>query len=175
MNFHTVEAGESRIFRRVPVVFHNARYLPRLQRAGLRQRMATGPGMVSVHWAAGALGIVTGMTKNLFAVFRFRPALVLGGALWMGAFCLGPVVMLGFTTTRSAGVVALAAVAGFYVLSARTSRISWVYALSFPIAAIAVVYSMFRSTAITLVRGGVSWRGTFYSLKELREQDRKRD
>lgn len=41
----------------------------RVKGAGLRQRVATAPGMVSVHWAAGAVGIMTGMTKNLFAVF----------------------------------------------------------------------------------------------------------
>jgi hypothetical protein len=28
---------------------------------------------------------------------------------------------------------------------------------------------MARSTVLTLVRGGVVWRGTFYSLNELRE------
>jgi cellulose synthase/poly-beta-1,6-N-acetylglucosamine synthase-like glycosyltransferase len=146
----------------------------RVKRAGLRQRVATGPGMVSVHWAAGALGIVTGMTKNLFAMFRFRPERILAGALWTGIFCLGPVVMLGFALTQVAGVVALAAVAGFYVLSGRTSRISWGYALGFPIAVIAVMYSMFRSMAVTVVHGGVSWRGTFYTLKDLREHDRKK-
>ena len=41
----------------------------------------------SVHWAAGAMGIVTGMTKNMFAVFRFRIELLLGAAaLGMVAF-----------------------------------------------------------------------------------------
>ena len=39
--------------------------------AGLRQRIAFAPGMVSLHWATGAFGIVNVMTKNLFAIFRF--------------------------------------------------------------------------------------------------------
>jgi hypothetical protein len=145
----------------------------RVKRAGMRQRVAVAPRMVSVHWAAGALGIITGMTKNLFAVFRFRPVLVLGAAAGMGVFCLGPVAMLGFRGTRVAGIIALTAVAGLYGLSGRTSRILWGYAVGFPVAAAAVMYSMLWSMAVTLVRGGVNWRETFYDLAELRRQARR--
>ncbi len=140
-----------------------------VKRAGLRQRVATAPGMVSVHWAAGAGGIVAGMTKNLFAVFRFRVALVVAAAVWIAVFCLGPVAMLGIDEVRWAGVVAVGAVVGLYALSARTSGISWRYAAGFPVAAVVVVYSMFRSMVVALVQGGVTWRGTFYRLMELRE------
>ncbi|HEV2645769.1 MAG TPA: glycosyltransferase [Acidobacteriaceae bacterium] len=140
-----------------------------VKRAGLRQRVATAPGMVSVHWAAGAGGIVAGMTKNLFAVFRFRVALVVAAAVWIAVFCLGPVAMLGIDEVRWSGVVAVGAVVGLYVFSARTSGISWRYAAGFPVAAFVVVYSMFRSMVVALVQGGVTWRGTFYRLMELRE------
>jgi len=140
----------------------------RVKRAGFRQRVATAPGMVCVHWATGARGIVAGMAKNLFAVFRFRPVLLLAGALSMGLFCILPVAFLAIESTRAAGLIALAAVAGLYARLSRTSRISWLYALTFPVAAAVVVYSMLRSMAITVVAGGVEWRGTFYPLSELR-------
>jgi len=42
------------------------------------------------------------------------------------------------------------------------------------VAAVVVVYSMFRSVVVTLVRGGVTWRGTFYRLNELREHARRK-
>ena len=51
----------------------------------------------------------------------------------------------------------------------RTNGISPLYAVTFPIAATLVLYSMVRSMVVTLRRGGVDWRGTFYSLAELRE------
>jgi hypothetical protein len=40
---------------------------------------------------------------------------------------------------------------------------------AFPVAALVFVYAMVRSTVLTLLRGGVVWRGTFYPLRELRE------
>lgn len=140
----------------------------RVKIAGFRQRVATGPGLVSVHWAAGAMGIVTGMTKNLFAVFRFRLELLIGAAGSTLIFCLGPAFFLSYRATRIAGLLAWASAAGLYGLSSRTSRISPLYVLTLPIAAAVAVYSMLRSTAVTMWRGGVVWRGTFYQLKELR-------
>ncbi len=146
----------------------------RVKRSGLRQRVATAPGMVCVHWAAGAQGIVNGMTKNLFAVFHFRVALLLGAAAWIALFSIAPVALLLLSATRVQGLLSLASVAGLYALTSRTSRISWLYAASFPAAAAVVVYSMLRSLAITVFRGGVTWRGTFYPLNELRKQAGRR-
>jgi hypothetical protein len=113
------------------------------------------------------------MTKNLFAVFRFRMELLLGAAAWMVLFCIAPVAFLAIPGTRIAGLLTLVSAAGLYALSSRTSRISPVYSLTLPIAAAVVVYSMLRSMGITLFRGGVTWRGTFYPLEELREHAKR--
>jgi glycosyltransferase involved in cell wall biosynthesis len=142
----------------------------RVKRAGLRQRVAFAPGMVSVHWAPGVLGIVNGMGKNFFALFRFRPVLLLGAALWTVIFCVGPAAMLAIGSMRVPAFLALASVAGLYQISSRSSRISSGYFVLFPFAALLVVYAMVRSMVIARIRGGVTWRGTFYPLGELRSQ-----
>ncbi len=136
--------------------------------AGLRQRVAIAPGMVSLHWAAGALGVVNVMTKNLFAVFRFRIEHVMFACAGLGTLCLGPVVFLFFPQTMVPAIIALTALWVLYVLSARHSRISPWYALLFPAGAALFLYSLLRSVWITLQAGGVTWRGTFYPLSELR-------
>lgn len=140
---------------------------------GLRQRVATAPGMVSVHWAAGALGIVTGMTKNLFAVFRFRPAMLLAGAVGMVALCVAPIGFLAMRLTRIPELITLGSIFGLYVLSGRSSKISPLYAVSFPVGAVVVAYSMLRSMAAAMLGGGVTWRGTFYPLDELRSHAKR--
>jgi glycosyltransferase involved in cell wall biosynthesis len=141
----------------------------RVKEAGLRQRVAIGPGMVSVHWAAGAWGIVHGLTKNMFAVFGFRPERLLAGAIGTVLFCVVPLGMLAVRGMRLPGMIVFASAFGLYDLSSRASRISPWYAALEPLAASLVVYSMLRSMCLTVWRGGVMWRGTFYSLAALRE------
>lgn len=141
----------------------------RVKLAGLRQRVAIAPGMVSLHWAPGALGVIHVMTKNLFAVFRFRIALVLAACAGFALLCLGPFVFLGFQQTRLPAVLALGAVAILYILSARHSKISPWYVFLFPAGAAMFLYSLLRSALTTLRAGGVTWRGTFYPLGDLRK------
>jgi hypothetical protein len=141
----------------------------RVKEAGLRQRVATAPGLVSLHWAAGLFGILNGMTKNIFAVFRFRPGWLVMAVAGMALGCLAPVGFLAFGATRMAGIVALGSVVGLYILSSRTSRISPGYAVLFPVSGALVAYSMLRSMLITVRDGGVTWRGTWYPLAKLRE------
>jgi glycosyltransferase involved in cell wall biosynthesis len=136
--------------------------------ANLRQRVAIAPEMVTLHWAAGAMGIVNVMTKNLFAIFRFRISLVLLTCLWLALFCLGPVIFLALPMTRTAAVLTLISIAVLYVLSSRHSKISPWYAALFPAGAAMFLYSLLRSTLTTRRDGGVTWRGTFYPLSELR-------
>ena len=145
----------------------------RVKQAGLRQRVATAPEMVCVHWAAGVFGILNGMTKNIFAVFRFRPVLLVAAVAGMVLGCLAPVGFLALPATRLAGLLACASVAGLYALSGRTSRISPWYAALFPVAAVLVVYSMLRSMLMTVLRGGVTWRGTWYPLADLLDYTRR--
>jgi hypothetical protein len=78
--------------------------------------------------------------------------------------------MLTVRGARIPGLLAWAAATGLYAISSRVSRLPLWCALFFPIAAALVVYAMARSTVVTLFRGGVIWRGTFYSLEELRGQ-----
>jgi GT2 family glycosyltransferase len=141
----------------------------RVKQVGLRQRVAIAPGMVTLHWAAGAMGVVNVMTKNLFAIFRFRAPLVLLTCIWLILVCLGPVVFLALPEARIPAILTIAAIAILYALSSRHSRISPWYSTLFPAGATLFLYSLLRSVATTLKAGGVTWRGTFYPLAELRK------
>jgi len=48
-------------------------------------------------------------------------------------------------------------------------EVELVFALAFPAGALMFLYSLIRSTLTTLRAGGVTWRGTFYPLSELRK------
>ena len=141
----------------------------RIKRAGLAQRVAFGRGLVSLHWAAGVGGLVRVMTKNLWAAFRFYIWLAMIGGLWLLAFCVAPAIGLFFAPTRVPAILTLAAVAYGYRLLGRHSGISTWTVLFFPFSALVFVFALLRSMLITLQQGGITWRGTFYSLAELRK------
>jgi glycosyltransferase involved in cell wall biosynthesis len=142
----------------------------RVKLLGLRQRVAVSPGLVRVHWAPGAMGVVGVMTKNLFAVFFFRVSFLLIACGWLALFYLAPVAFLAWPPTRIPAIVTIAAIAWLYRLAGRLSGISAWYFVLFPVSAGLFIYTLLRSMFITLKQGGVTWRGTFYPLNELRQK-----
>jgi glycosyltransferase involved in cell wall biosynthesis len=142
----------------------------RIKRARLRQRIATGPDLVSVHWASGVSGILNGLMKNLFAIFRYHPIVALLSCVWFTLFCIAPVAFLALPQTRTPAILTFTSVAFLYILSSRQSKVSPWYAVLFPISATLIVYSIVRSMLTTLKNGGVTWRGTFYPLSALRRK-----
>ena len=140
-----------------------------LKHAGYRQRVVFGPGLVRVHWAEGAIGIVNGLTKNIFAVFRYRTWLVLPAILGVAALGLGPVAGLGWAATRAACLVSIAAMVLLYARLRPNTDAGVACILLMPVAVVLIVYAMLRSVVVTLAQGGVVWRGTRYPLKQLRQ------
>jgi hypothetical protein len=141
----------------------------RIKRADLAQRLCFGHGLVSLHWASGINGLVSVMTKNLWAAFRFYISLALLGCLWLLLFCVAPAVGLFYSPTRIPAILTLAAIAFAYRLLNRHSGISTWNALFYPFSALIFAFALLRSMLITLKQGGVTWRGTFYPLAELRK------
>jgi glycosyltransferase involved in cell wall biosynthesis len=149
-----------------------------IKQAGFASRVVTGRNLVRIRWAHGAWGVVTNLTKNVFAAFRFRIGLSIAGAVAIAVMCLLPFagIVLGAGWDRAwlwpslASLVALAALYWRYRRFADPNGpLTTLWLLTFPAAALLFVYAMVRSTALTLIRGGVVWRGTFYPLRELRE------
>lgn len=149
-----------------------------IKQAGFRSRVVTGRDLVRIRWAHGACGIVTNLSKNVFSAFRFRIGLVAAATAALTVMCLLPFagIVMGLVWDRAwlwPSLVSLAALAALYWRYRRLAdaggAITMLWLPAFPVATLVFVYAIVRSTVLTLVRGGVEWRGTFYSLQELRE------
>jgi glycosyltransferase involved in cell wall biosynthesis len=141
-----------------------------VKRQSYRQRVAFGRDLVRVRWVVGAAGMVRNITKNCFAVFRFRVRLTLAACAGMVAFCLGPFAALaGNWWMRGSTAVVLIMLLLVYRYYRQYTGIAAWYAVTFPLAACLVLYAILRSMILTLVRGGVVWRGTLYPLAELQK------
>jgi hypothetical protein len=139
----------------------------RVKRAGLRQRVAFGKGLVNVHWAPGALGVVGVLTKNIFSAFRFQIPLLLFACGWLLAFCVLPVVVIAPGMLLPSLLTAVSVVSLYLGLGKHSGISAWNAALA-PFAALLLIYALLRSMVTTLRQGGVVWRGTFYPLAELK-------
>jgi cellulose synthase/poly-beta-1,6-N-acetylglucosamine synthase-like glycosyltransferase len=145
----------------------------RVKYAGLRQRVAFGRDLVSVHWASGARGLIHVMTKNVFSIFNFHVSLLLLGCVWVFCFAVAPFLALPLGTAYvpglglPAGIVIVCIFAGYGLMSRRSGLSPWNAFLS-PFAAMLFIYTLLRSMLTTLRQRGVFWRGTFYPLAELR-------
>lgn len=141
-----------------------------VKRQGYRQRVAFGRDLVRVRWVVGTFGMVRNITKNFFAAFRFRVWLTLAACCGLIVFCLGPfAVLAGAWWMRGAAALTMLALIALYRYYRQYTGIAAWYALTFPLAACMVLYAILRSMLLTLVRGGVVWRGTHYPLPELRK------
>lgn len=148
----------------------------RLKHSGFASRAPLAPGMVSVHWASGAMGIVRTLTKNSYAVTGFRWYLALTIVLLTLSFHVGPFVFVWFAPglAKLGFAVALAVLFAFYAVFAGRGGVSPAYFFLHPIAGLLTAYTLLRSTVVTLATQAVDWRGTKYPLSELRRVNAQR-
>ena len=142
-----------------------------VKNSGYAQRNVYGADLISLRWAHGAMGMVNNLTKNFFAIMSFQWWRALMSAFALAFLNLMPFVgvCLAHGWARLPYAAALASIFAIYLGMSWESDVPAYYFVLHPIGATLFVYIMLRSMILTLARGGVVWRGTFYSLEELRK------
>jgi glycosyltransferase involved in cell wall biosynthesis len=141
---------------------------------GFRQRCVFGRDLLRLRWMFGVLGMVRGLTKNFFAILRFNVPFAIAAISGVLLINAGPFVGVWFAHGwgRAGYIAALTAIAVMYLGMARQSEIPPRYFFLHPIGTVLFAYTMLRSMVVTLARGGIAWRGTFYPLQELKRVGR---
>ena len=145
----------------------------KVKTAGFTSDVVGAGDLVSVRWQEGFSGLMNGLTKNAYAGLHYSPALVVTSSALLLATCVWPVFGV-FVATDKRGKMgyasALATIIGIGAIHARYGRVPPRYALTLPLSSFLLIIVMFRSMFVTEKNGGISWRGTFYSLDELRQK-----
>jgi glycosyltransferase involved in cell wall biosynthesis len=141
-----------------------------VKNAGFVQHVVFGEDLVSIRWAKGAMGVVNNLTKNFFAILSFQWWRALLSCLGLAFLNLGPFVgvWLAHGRARLPYAVALLCMFMIYVGMSLKSSVPPYYFILHPVSSALFVYIMLRSMGLTLGRGGVVWRGTFYPLEALK-------
>lgn len=137
---------------------------------GARCELVYGREVLWVAWYASVGAMIRGLEKNSYAAADYRGWLIALGALACGVFFLWPLAALAVTAGAAWGLHA-AGVVLMLALGCDQTRFTggrWWYGLLLPVGAAIFGYAVVRATFLTLRRGGIVWRGTFYSLRELR-------
>ncbi len=143
-----------------------------IKKAGLRQDVVFGRALVSLRWAVGALGVVANLEKNLFAFLQFRISLVLAVCALTFFLCVCPFlgIFLAPGWAKAGFAFAVAMIALAYTLSGRYMGSSPLLFLTCPVAALVFNFAALQSAFLALRDGAITWRGTKYSLEELRKK-----
>jgi len=142
-----------------------------VKNAGYKQRVVFGQDLISVRWAKGSLGVVDNLTKNFFAVLSFQWWRAWISSAGLAYLNLGPFlgIWLAHGWARLPFAVALFCMFSIYVGMSLKSAVPPYYFFLHPVSTALFIYVTLRSMTLTLSRGGVVWRGTFYPLEELRK------
>jgi len=142
----------------------------RLQATGARSSFLFGRGLVRVRWYGDVTGFVRGMGRSMVADFDYSLLPAAAAALllvflhtwpWAGALLIeGPGRWLSVIPV--AGSIALSRMLPKSEGAAPRDVLWW------PVAGLVLAWTALRAAVLARWRGGITWRGTFYPLEELR-------
>jgi cellulose synthase/poly-beta-1,6-N-acetylglucosamine synthase-like glycosyltransferase len=141
-----------------------------LKAAGHRQIVAAGAGAVTVEWYRTLGELARGFRKNAFAGLQYSMLLTIGaiaGNLALGVWPFAAIWMTSGAERALYATAALAQMAGYAGPALLQRTRPWLAAL-YPLATLIFVSILGAAVLRTLRRRGIEWRGTFYSLDELR-------
>jgi len=139
-----------------------------VKEAGLWQDCMAGAPLVRVKWHTGLWGIIRGLEKNAFAGARFSLRLTVGAIVAHLLLTIGTIVLVVIGLGRLPFTLIVAVTLLTHAATAYRFRHSPLIALGYPLGAVLFCYLLARSAWRTLRDGGVTWRGSFYPLAELR-------
>lgn len=141
-----------------------------IKKAGFRQDILFGLGMIKVAWYNSVPELVRGLMKNTFAGIGYSTTMAAAAIVSIFVVFFLPFLGMVFAsgTTQALSAAAVAALVFAHIDNTRFTGLPAWHAAGLPVTLLLWLYIIARSTLTTLARGGIVWRGTFYPLAELR-------
>jgi len=141
-----------------------------VKRADFKQGVVFATRTVRVEWYTGVREAVRGLNKNAFAGLHYSLPFALFGCAALALTHVLPFIAVFLTSGLAQllyGLV-LVNVALVYLYNARFSGLSPLYAALHPVGMAILIYATLASALTVTRRGGITWRGTFYPLAQLK-------
>jgi glycosyltransferase involved in cell wall biosynthesis len=141
-----------------------------MKKAGYRQEMVLGMGLLTVEWYSSLGELIDGLMKNTFAGIDYSVAKSIGAGVAVLLLNVWPFLAI-FVVRGLVWVLYMLAVILILLFISDTNHLYGLprrYAFAHPLSSLLFVYILWKSTLQTLWTGGIRWRGTHYPLKLLR-------
>lgn len=141
-----------------------------IKKSGGRQLFAGARRSVTVEWYRSLPEMADGLRKNVYAGMEYRASSAVGATLATLYLHIMPFVMVPLSDglARVVWIATCLALMGAYAFSAARHRSRPWLAILFPVAALIFAWIFVRNVVLTIAEGSIEWRGTRYSLEELR-------
>jgi glycosyltransferase involved in cell wall biosynthesis len=141
-----------------------------IKQNGGRQEMMWGRGMMSVAWYQSIKELIAGLMKNAFAGVNYSFLLVIASTITLFTFMVFPFIAVFLTSGKTLllNVLTLVAITLIFADNAPFVGLRRWYVIGFPFATLLFIYILWKASFKAIFSGGIEWRGTRYSLKELR-------
>lgn len=136
-----------------------------------------GGSLLKIEWYESVTALVRGLEKNTYGIFsHYRPSIFAAKLLVIAALWAGPLLALFAPPDpwlRGLGLVVIGGITALHVYTARQLRYSYWAGLAAPwIGSAVLLVALWRSALACWRDGGIRWRGTLYSVEDLRAGQR---
>ncbi|MDE0107802.1 MAG: glycosyltransferase family 2 protein [Bryobacterales bacterium] len=144
-----------------------------VKKSGMRSAFLKGEALMECRWYLSLRGFIRGLEKNFFAALDYSVFTVTGATATLVWLAVGPLVLAPLLLSAGhalAGLLFAACPLIYWVLASTVSRddsYPWWSAIPFPLAALVIAYTIWRSALLTMFRG-VVWGGPPVPLAQLR-------
>lgn len=141
-----------------------------LKKNGFHQDVVLSDDLITVEWYSSLDELVRGLEKNTFAGVEYSLATVVAFSIAQLVVFIWPLLALILThgATRWLNLAIVTSLVILYMDNAHCYRAKRWHCVGFPVTALLFQYIIWRATLLTLRNDGIDWRGTHYSLSELK-------
>lgn len=143
-----------------------------IKAAGGSSDVLYGLGELELEWYASIKEFINGLMKNTFSGFNYNIFKAIGAAIGILVFFVLPlpaILIFGGFPERILAMCMLLFQAILYGGMPGANG-KWWYSFLIIYTGTAMIFIIIKSAIVTLYRGGIYWRDTFYSLAELRKK-----
>lgn len=137
----------------------------------LKSAFLFAPDHLRIEWYSTLGEMVRAFYKNTYSGFNYNFLSALWSVILMFFVCIFPYINIFLTDSIglifNSGIVLI--IFFIYLILTKSNEISVFYFLTYPISSLIIMYLICRAVFLTIKNRGMEWRGTYYSLKELRK------